>query len=62
MYLTLEVTIWSFKHCHLHIGTARIGTLRDQGCQMVYFQTKNPNLGNLCSVLEWKILVYFMPI
>jgi hypothetical protein len=22
-----------------------------QGCQMVYFQTENANLGNLCSVL-----------
>jgi hypothetical protein len=31
-----------------------------QGCQMVYFQTKNPNLGKLWRVLEWKRLVYFM--
>jgi hypothetical protein len=23
-----------------------------QGCQMVYFQTKNPNLGNFWSVLK----------
>jgi hypothetical protein len=28
---------------------------RDQGCQMVYFQTKNPNLGKFQSVLQWKI-------
>jgi hypothetical protein len=24
-----------------------------QGCQMLYFQTKNPNLGNFCSILEY---------
>jgi hypothetical protein len=28
-----------------------------QDCQMVWFQTKNPNLG---MVLHWKMLVYFM--
>jgi hypothetical protein len=27
----------------------------NQGCQMVYFQTKNPNLGKICSALEWKM-------
>jgi hypothetical protein len=26
----------------------------DQGCQMVYFQTKNPNLGKFWRVSEWK--------
>jgi hypothetical protein len=31
-----------------------------QGCQMVCFQTKNPNLGKLWRTLEWKMLVYFM--
>jgi hypothetical protein len=31
-----------------------------QGCQMVCFQTKNPNLGKFWSALEWKMLVYFM--
>jgi hypothetical protein len=29
---------------------------------MVYFQTKNPNLGKFWRALEWKILVYFMTI
>jgi hypothetical protein len=29
-----------------------------QGCQMVYFQTKTPNLGKLWRALEWKMLVY----
>jgi hypothetical protein len=33
-----------------------------QGCQMVYFQTKNPNLGKFLMALEWKMLVYFMTI
>jgi hypothetical protein len=32
-----------------------------QGCQMVSFQTKNPNLGIFWSTLEWKIL-YFLVI
>jgi hypothetical protein len=33
-----------------------------QGCQMVCFQTKNPNLGKFWRVLQWKILVYFITI
>jgi hypothetical protein len=41
-------------------------TLRDffthQGCQMVYFQTKNPNLGNFLRTWDWKMLIYFMSI
>jgi hypothetical protein len=32
--------------------------LSEQGCQMVYFQTKNPNLGKFSSVLQRKMLVY----
>jgi hypothetical protein len=31
-----------------------------EGCQMVCFQTKNPNLGKFWQVLHWKMLVYFM--
>jgi hypothetical protein len=34
----------------------------NQGCQMVCFQTKNPNLGKFWSVLQWKMLVYLMSI
>jgi hypothetical protein len=30
-----------------------------QGCQMVYFQTKNPNLGTFWRALKWKMLSYF---
>jgi hypothetical protein len=33
---------------------------RKQGCQMVCFQTKSPNLGKFCRVLQWKMLIHFM--
>jgi hypothetical protein len=33
-----------------------------QGCQMVCFQTKNPNLGKFCRALDGKMLLYFMAI
>jgi hypothetical protein len=33
-----------------------------QGCQMVYFQTKVPNLGYIWSAFDWKMSVYFMAI
>jgi hypothetical protein len=29
---------------------------------MVYFLTKNPNLGKFCRALDWKVLIYFMAI
>jgi hypothetical protein len=32
---------------------------RNQGCQMVCFQTKNPNLGKFWRALQWNILVCF---
>jgi hypothetical protein len=31
----------------------------DQGCQMVSFRTKNPNLGKFWSALDGKMLIYF---
>jgi hypothetical protein len=31
-----------------------------QGCQMVYFQTKNSYLGKFWRFLQWKMLVYFI--
>jgi hypothetical protein len=31
-----------------------------QGCQMVYFLTKNPNSGTLWRALEWKMFFYFI--
>jgi hypothetical protein len=33
-----------------------------QGCQMVCFQTKNPNLGKFWRATDWKLLIYFMAI
>jgi hypothetical protein len=33
-----------------------------QGCQMVCFQTKNPNLGKFRRSLDWKMFKYFMAI
>jgi hypothetical protein len=35
---------------------------RQQGCQMVYFETKNPNLVKIWRALKWTILLYFMTI
>jgi hypothetical protein len=35
---------------------------REQGCQSVYFQTENPNLGKFWGALQWKLLLYLMPI
>jgi hypothetical protein len=32
----------------------------NQGCQMVCFQTKNHNFGQIWWALEWKMLRYFM--
>jgi hypothetical protein len=31
-----------------------------QGCQTVYFQTENPNLGKFGRVLRYKMLVQFL--
>jgi hypothetical protein len=36
--------------------------LSTQSCQMVLFQTINPNLGKFWMELKWKILVYFLDI
>jgi hypothetical protein len=33
-----------------------------QGCQMVYFQTKNPNFGKFLRALDRKMLIYFTAI
>jgi hypothetical protein len=44
---------------NMNITTNTIITLLHQGCQTVYFLT---NLGNFWRTLEWKMLVYFMPI
>jgi hypothetical protein len=33
-----------------------------QGCQMVYFQTKNSDMGTFGTALQWKTFVCFMDI
>jgi hypothetical protein len=49
---------------HLTSGIACFGWVfsyeAEQGCQMVYFQTKNLNLGTFLSALEWKMFLYCM--
>jgi hypothetical protein len=30
------------------------------GCSMVYFQTKNPNLGTFWRALEWKFFILYV--
>jgi hypothetical protein len=37
----------------------RCMTEMDQGCQVIYFQTKNTNLGKFSRFLCWMMLVYF---
>jgi hypothetical protein len=34
--------------------------VNSQGCQMVCFHSKTPNLGIFLRALEWKMLVYFL--
>jgi hypothetical protein len=49
------------KVCFASTGDVNTGCGR-QGCQMVCFQTKNPNFGKIWRALEWKLLLYFMTI
>jgi hypothetical protein len=46
----------------MSVGTRLISANHEQGCQMVYFQIENPNLGKFWMELQWKMLVYFMDI
>jgi hypothetical protein len=45
-----------FRSAGTNVGAA------NQGCQMEYFKSKNPNLGNFWRVLQWTRMVYFMDI
>jgi hypothetical protein len=58
---------WNSEATDATPGSARLdgtrtGTTTGLGCQMDCFQTKNPNLGKIWRVLQWKMLVYFMAI
>jgi hypothetical protein len=57
-------SVFQALSCHLSwIGEPLCtNTYSEHGCQMVCFQTENPNLGKFLRVLLWKILVYFMTI
>jgi hypothetical protein len=52
----------------LEFGSRRKNAVRtedrsvQQGCQMVSFQTKNPNLGKFWRAQDWKMLIYFKAI
>jgi hypothetical protein len=49
-------------HSAIIANASAVGLAPDQGCQMVYFQTKNTSLGKFWRALQWKMLVYFMAI
>jgi hypothetical protein len=59
-----ETSIGSQQSAHPNIPSVATSPRNyfNQGCQMVYFQTKNPNLGNFWTALDWKMLVYFIAI
>jgi hypothetical protein len=50
---------FSKKRENRHMPQNEWNRRRVQGCQMVCFQTKNPNFGHIWRVLEWKMLLYF---
>jgi hypothetical protein len=51
-----------FRWVHWRRGLMVSSPPATQGCQMVSFQTKNPNLSILWRALECKMLAYFMAI
>jgi hypothetical protein len=46
---------WFLDLWQAHANVAKHSLGFEQGCQMVYFQTKNPNLGKFGRVLKWKM-------
>jgi hypothetical protein len=67
MYVSFNSIEWKFsrnalfRSCRLaEPFHANLSGPADQGCQMVSFQTKNPNLGKLWRALHWRMLIYFM--
>jgi hypothetical protein len=49
-------------HLQTFRNNSALGRHLGQGCQMVSFQTQNPNLGKFWRALDWKMLIYFMAI
>jgi hypothetical protein len=52
---------FSAQSCRKHRACST-QTVPEQGCQMVYFQAKNRDLGKFWRVSQWKMLVHFMVI
>jgi hypothetical protein len=53
--LLLIISFYSLCLCSFQpISGFDLTSRQDQGCQMVYFQTKNPNLGKFWRSLVWK--------
>jgi hypothetical protein len=59
--LSITITITG-DFARTNARNPRIKSSLFQGCQVVYFHTKNHNLGIFGWAWEWKILVYVMPI
>jgi hypothetical protein len=59
--LKKKLTNPNFPHGLLH-ACVRSKVIPNQGCQMVYFRTKNPNLGQFWRALDWRMYIYFMAI
>jgi hypothetical protein len=55
----------TFKSSHIQSTSAvspRSSSARQQGCQMVCFQTHNPKLGKFWRTLDWQKVIYFTAI
>jgi hypothetical protein len=52
----LKLKLWEMEPIHPSVGSSV------QGCQILYLQTKNPNLGKFWRESDWKMLIYFMSI
>jgi hypothetical protein len=66
-FMAIWYTLWPFGICFFILVCCNKNNLTTlsishQGCQMVYFQTKNHNLGKFWCPLELKMLKYFKAI
>jgi hypothetical protein len=56
-------SVHALKSVYVHTCSIKwTKTFQDQGCQTIYFQSKNTNLGKFWSALEGKMLEYFTAI
>jgi hypothetical protein len=62
LFMIFEGTKFSGKKNEISSRSFTLARYADsnQGCQLVYFQNKNPILCKIWRALEWKMLVYFM--